>query len=574
MFEKLRLRTINFVVSIIIGLSGILLAAVLSFTVLNIGSIETSWIKYQADRSEKARLESSLRKAIGYGGMIHHFKNYVLRHREPLIDDIQSDIGAAKAVVGQYGSLVLSEAEKVALEDISIALHNYEEALAKSREMIRHANTPAEIDSEVKVEDAAALRGLNTLRTEVERLAGEGDIARDIKGRLAANLRAALGYGGMIHEFKNLILRGDLPRISKIKEHIASIEEIFRAYAVLGPTIAEEIALDDISSAVTAYKSKLSVAEDLILAGATVSEVDKSVKVDDSKALRGLNSLDREIALQVEVLSREVGSNLNFLTNVVPPINWIFLAIIVLAVLSSVWMFNVYVIRPISTMVNLMGRLASEDTELTIPHIGRTNEIGQMASALETFRQTTIARKAAEAEIIELAGTDSLTGLYNRKRFELKLDEALKMSARTKTCVAVLMIDLDNFKPINDQNGHAAGDEVLRVVGERLGHISRDTDFVARLGGDEFAIIATAIDKGENIEIMAHRIIDQLSLPVYFEKRILRIGGSVGISIHPDDSEDAMALVQKADAALYEAKNDGRNTFRFAESKVTKLSLA
>lgn len=574
MFGKLRLRTVNFAVSIIIGLSGILLAAVLSFTVLNIGAIETSWIKYQADHSEKARLESALRKAIGYGGMIHHFKNYVLRHQEPLVDNIHSDIGAAMAVVGQYNSLVLSEAEKIALEDVSQALNHYEGALLKSREMIRRAKTPEEIDSEVKVEDTSALRGLNTLRTEVERLAGEEDIARGIKGRLAANLRAALGYGGMIHEFKNLVLRGDLPRVEKIKTHIARIENIFLAYTALGPTIAEEIALDDISSAVNAYKSKLGVAEELILAGATVSEIDISVKVDDAKALRGLSSLDREAALQVDELQREVGSKLSFLTSVVPAINWIFLTIIVLAVLSSVWIFNVYVIRPITSMIGLMGRLADEETELEIPYTGRPNEIGQMASALETFRQTTIARKAAEAEIIELAGTDSLTGLYNRKRFELKLHDSLKMAARTKTCVAVLMIDLDNFKPVNDQNGHAAGDEVLRVVGERLGHICRDTDFVARLGGDEFAIIATAVDAGEHIEIMAHRIIDQLNLPVYYQSLALKIGGSVGISIYPDDSEDAIELVQKSDKALYEAKNGGRNTFRFAENKVAKLNLA
>ncbi|MBT3170949.1 MAG: diguanylate cyclase, partial [Rhodospirillaceae bacterium] len=120
----------------------------------------------------------------------------------------------------------------------------------------------------------------------------------------------------------------------------------------------------------------------------------------------------------------------------------------------------------------------------------------------------------------------------------------------------------------------AAGDEVLRVVSERLGHICRDTDFVARLGGDEFAIIATAVDAGEHIEIMAHRIIDQLNLPVYYQSLALKIGGSVGISIYPDDSEDAIELVQKSDKALYEAKNGGRNTFRFAENKVAKLSLA
>ncbi|MBT5521363.1 MAG: GGDEF domain-containing protein [Rhodospirillales bacterium] len=193
-----------------------------------------------------------------------------------------------------------------------------------------------------------------------------------------------------------------------------------------------------------------------------------------------------------------------------------------------------------------------------------------MSRALESFRENIINRKAAEEEIRNLALSDSLTGLDNRKRFEERLSEAINMAKRTNSTLACLMIDLDKFKPINDTYGHAAGDEVLRIVAERLNLVSRDTDFVARLGGDEFAMVATAIEDIASAELPAKRIVDQLGLPIYFEDNELKIGGSVGISIYPNDAQNIEGLLKLADDALYASKKAGRNTFRFAKSKTPK----
>ena len=144
------------------------------------------------------------------------------------------------------------------------------------------------------------------------------------------------------------------------------------------------------------------------------------------------------------------------------------------------------------------------------------------------------------------------------------------MAKRTNSTLACLMIDLDKFKPINDTYGHAAGDEVLRIVAERLNLVSRDTDFVARLGGDEFAMVATAIEDIASAELPAKRIVDQLGVPIYFEDNELKIGGSVGISIYPNDAQNIEGLLKLADDALYASKKAGRNTFRFAKSKTPK----
>ncbi len=570
MLKNLSLRSIILLVSGIIGLAGVALAILLGYTIKNVSSIEDSWYTYQADRSEKARLESVLRAAIGYGGMIHGFKNYVLRHENFRMDLVQADIGAARAVIGQYRSLGLSEAEKVALEDISSVLNKYNEALFTTRNLIDANTTTREIDKQVRIDDSIALRSLNTLRSEVNRLTGVGQVSRKVKGRIVANLRAGMGYGGMIHEFKNLILRSDLPRVTKIQLHIANIENSIVDYRELGTTIAEKIALDDIENTIIQYKSKLDNVIELIKVEATVSEIDQAVKIDDSAALRGLKTLDKEIALQIDKLSENVGENLTFLATVIPILNWSVLVIIALTMGGSVWLFHIHIIRPISTTTTLMNLLAQNITTISIQGMERKNEIGQMNRALESFRENIISRKAAEQEIRNLALSDSLTGLDNRKRFEEKLNEAINMANRTNSIMACLMIDLDKFKPINDTYGHAAGDEVLKIVAERLKLVSRDTDFVARLGGDEFAMVATIIDDVASAELPAKRIVDQLGLPIYFEDNDLKIGGSVGISIYPNDADNLKDLLRLADAALYDAKNAGRNTYRFTKTKTPK----
>jgi diguanylate cyclase (GGDEF)-like protein len=570
--NNLKIRTVNLMVSGMLGFAGVCLAIVLAYTIHNVRIIEQGWYQYQADRSEKARLESVLRASIGYGGMIHEFKNYILRQNESHMDNVQANIGAARAVIGQYRSLGLSEAEKVALEDISTVLNNYDEALFKARNLIERGHTLKEIDEEVKVDDSGALRGLDVLRSEVARRSGADVNSYSVKGRVAANLRAAMGYGAMIHEFKNLVLRGDLSRADKVSNAIFQVKKYIAEYRSLGQSTAERIALDDIEYTINKYEDKLSLVIELIQATISVSEVDAAAKIDDSPALRGLGTLDKEIAFQVDALAQDVSEKLSFLTNVLPYVNWTVLSTIVIVVVFSVRGFQIYVIKPISRTTSLMDTLAADEVEIRIPDTDRQNEIGQMARALETFRQNIIGRQKAEAEIREIASMDALTGLDNRKRFEERLAETISIAKRMKTKMACMMIDLDKFKAINDTFGHPAGDEVLRVVAKRLTYLSRETDFVARLGGDEFAMILTVIDDGPGAELPAKRIIDQFSLPIYFEGHELGIGGSIGIAIYPENGNEAEELIRTADEALYLAKNAGRNTFKFAKSEVKKAN--
>jgi diguanylate cyclase (GGDEF)-like protein/PAS domain S-box-containing protein len=165
----------------------------------------------------------------------------------------------------------------------------------------------------------------------------------------------------------------------------------------------------------------------------------------------------------------------------------------------------------------------------------------------------------AEAEANRLAYHDVLTGLPNRMQFYKTLGEALKSNDGTN--VAVCCLDLDGFKPVNDTFGHAAGDDVLKMVGERL-RAEAQGHMVARLGGDEFAILTTGDEK--NTVDLAERCVGAFEPPFFIKGLAVRIGISIGIAAAPADGLDGETLVQEADRALYRAKADGRNTWRMA----------
>ncbi|TVV71402.1 EAL domain-containing protein [Sphingomonas solaris] len=168
----------------------------------------------------------------------------------------------------------------------------------------------------------------------------------------------------------------------------------------------------------------------------------------------------------------------------------------------------------------------------------------------------------------ERATRDALTGLFNRASFHQLLREKLVVAQRTGEALAVLCIDLDRFKSVNDTLGHPVGDGLLAKVGERLRSMSRETDFVARLGGDEFGILQTGGDQPLAAQAMATRLVDLIGRTYVVDGHMLNIGASVGIALAPGDSSNPEVLLKRADLALYKAKVDGRGTFRFFEGEM------
>ena len=163
---------------------------------------------------------------------------------------------------------------------------------------------------------------------------------------------------------------------------------------------------------------------------------------------------------------------------------------------------------------------------------------------------------------------DPLTGLPNRVRFHIRLAEARSRLERSQEGFAVLAVDLDRFKQVNDTLGHPIGDALLRKVAERLQSAVRPTDTVSRFGGDEFAVIQGNVGDARGAEVLAKRIVDLLGRAYIVEGHLINIGASVGVAVAPADGADPDVLLKNADLALYRAKTDGRDTFRFFEPEM------
>jgi len=171
-------------------------------------------------------------------------------------------------------------------------------------------------------------------------------------------------------------------------------------------------------------------------------------------------------------------------------------------------------------------------------------------------------RKRAEETIRHLAYHDTLTGLPNRRLFNNHLNLALAHAYRNQEKLAVMILDLDNFKDVNDTLGHSVGDQLLQVVSERLTSLLRKGDTVARMGGDEFMLLLSEIAQVEDADEVAQKILEALREPFVFDSHDLRITTSIGIALYPDAGEDCDTLMKNADIAMYRAKDLGRDNYQ------------
>ena len=213
---------------------------------------------------------------------------------------------------------------------------------------------------------------------------------------------------------------------------------------------------------------------------------------------------------------------------------------------------------------------ASPDHETAAPDIGQEerNATLQLANEQLVITAIRLQMETAESEkitseMIKLARYDFLTSLPNRVQLYDRIDQSIAVAKRHPAKLAILFLDLDRFKIVNDTYGHAIGDKLLQSVADRLKSSVRNTDTVSRLGGDEFVLLISEVNEDEALELKVEKILAVVSAPYSFAGHDLHVGATIGISIFPQDGEDSATLIRNADTAMYFGKKSGRNNYQF-----------
>jgi diguanylate cyclase (GGDEF)-like protein len=214
----------------------------------------------------------------------------------------------------------------------------------------------------------------------------------------------------------------------------------------------------------------------------------------------------------------------------------------------------------------LAFNLSSDEAVTTYAEaqLGSKNVIGGFQAR---FLWKVITRlKQTNEQIIHLAHHDALTGLPNRILFQDRLNQAIAKARRDKESIAVLFLDLDGFKLINDTYGHVVGDKLLSEAAKRILACVRDSDTVARMGGDEFTVILCNLNAPKNTDRVVSKIVESIADPFVLNGKCCSVSVSVGIALYPDNGKTSEQLVKIADAAMYLAKQSGKNCYRFADN--------
>ncbi|MES3712111.1 diguanylate cyclase [Pseudomonas putida] len=226
-------------------------------------------------------------------------------------------------------------------------------------------------------------------------------------------------------------------------------------------------------------------------------------------------------------------------------------------------------LRGLASVAHAARRERSFDRRVPEAPIAELNELGNDFNALLDELEVWHSHLQNENQTLaHQASHDSLTGLPNRAFFEGRLSRSVRNAARQQDHMALLFLDSDHFKQINDTLGHAVGDEVLISVADRVRAQLREHDLVARLGGDEFAVLLTPLQSREDAELIAEKIVASMKLPVQLDSgRSIATSLSVGIAYYPDDGADAASLLNAADAAMYQAKRKRRGHWQVAQTE-------
>lgn len=372
---------------------GLMIVATIAFTIIGlisvrfIGETEASWQEYKQSNAPRATALTSVVGALGYGGMIHKFKNMVIRQDTSSAEQVK--LHAAVAINGlQRLDLLLDSAESdMAIKQIKSVIKAYMANTDRLAALIKQGHTAEEIDAALKINDKPAVEGLEYLFSHLRNPDQGPQLS---KSYYLGELQQALGYNGMIHQFKNYVLRHDTNRIERVKTAIDNARSAMAAYHALGVNPAEEAAIDDIGDVISKYENGLKVARNLLGQGASIADLDNRIKVDDSPALNGINQLVKAIAEETARASRIVSEDLGWMKK---ENAFISVLVGVFAIALSVGLYFTLtkgIAEPAEKISKALEELSRGNTSVDFKALEADTEIGKIARAATVFRDNLI----------------------------------------------------------------------------------------------------------------------------------------------------------------------------------------
>lgn len=326
--------SILFIIGLLI--SSLVLVAMTRGIKSDISLVFDNWSRFSVERSEKVEAVTTLRKELGYGGMIHQFKNFVLRGDLSYRASMGEHLGGARAAIAHYRSLGVNQPEAVALNELDTTLQSYRAAADLAQRLVDAGASIAEVDRQVRIDDGPALAALKVLSEQSQsRIYDDGSVLS--KASAINALRAAIGYGGMIHNFKNYVLRGDETRALMVETQINEAKRSLTVYARDDTNSEEQAALVDLRAMLDAYGEAIKVATALREKGESAATIDKRVRVDDQPAFLALNLIQRQLHLQNETNALAVSSALGGASALARASYWVTFGLMVSLLAGAIW---------------------------------------------------------------------------------------------------------------------------------------------------------------------------------------------------------------------------------------------
>lgn len=458
--------SVKLYVAAIIAGGSIVIAAAL-FSLYKAENIQSIWLDFNQSRSEKNRVMSALREQIGFGGMIHNYKNYILRKDQLHKEKVLFSLGGAKATLSRYKTLPLNNEEKISINNINTTIVSYENTIDIIEKKIKQGYTAKQIDKVVKIDDALALIGFEALERNIHLNAINNNPILDSKSHLITSIRQNLGYGGMIHFYKNYILRHDVKLKYKAEYNLNSTLKYIESYSSHELNDIESKAINILTQNLYLYKEHLIQIKNFIAKGMSPRDIDKRVKVNDKPILDSLIILEQQTVLHDEIRANYLHQAIEFIVSSSKFIGGITLIIFFLIAAGSYWFVRLQIVKPIVALIRVMRKLSDNNFDVQIQGADTDNEIGDMAKSVEDFRDTAKARLEADKELLKI--NLELEQRVEERSRKLEYNQKLLQAIVEAAVDAIIVFDDDgNIQSFNAAAVKMFEYEPMGILGENI----------------------------------------------------------------------------------------------------------